>query len=197
MHVNLRLLKILMSHMPYVSRKLIGSELFVHDEETKNGAAISVSVGSSLSLNLCLQLKNLPSNRIVRPRKLYCILYCLASFQVLMPCGQAGEQLSSGYEAWKDEDIIELNKKLFSHVSDCIENKGRRIDKCHKNKAAETFVEFVPNQRGQGFSSCQLDVSYLPVGSYRIKWHSCLLDSTGSYWSLLPLNMAPVIVVHS
>ncbi|XP_028758645.1 uncharacterized protein LOC114717600 [Neltuma alba] len=185
-------------------RQVIGSELFVHSEDTKNGAGISVLLGSSLSLNLCLQLKNLPPNLHVRPKKLYCILYCPVSCQVPTPCGEAGERMSPGYEAWKDKDIVELNKKLYSRVADCMANKGRRSGKHGReeydgknNRAAETFLEFVPNQKGQGFSSCLLDVSDFPVGSYRIKSHSCLLDGTGSYWSLLPLNMGPIITVHT
>ncbi|KAK4270645.1 hypothetical protein QN277_019425 [Acacia crassicarpa] len=107
-------------------RQVIGSELFVHNEDTKTGAAISVSQGCSLSLNLCLQLKNLLANLRVVPTKFYCILYCPVSCQVPTPQGQAGEQLPSEYdEAWKDADIIELNKKLFHRVSDWIANKGR------------------------------------------------------------------------
>ncbi|XP_054803674.1 uncharacterized protein LOC129306901 isoform X2 [Prosopis cineraria] len=183
-------------------RQVIGSELFVHNDGIKIGAGISAFPGSILSLNICLQLKNLPPNLHVRPTKLYCILYCPVSCHMLAPCGQAPERLLSGYEAWKDEEIVELNKKLYSHVSDRVANKGIRLgkrgrDDGNKNRAAETFLEFVPNQKGQGFSSCLLDISDFPVGSYRIKWHSCLLDSTDSYWSLLPLNMGPIITVHA
>lgn len=191
---------ILMFCLHCLSRQVVGSELFVHNEETKIGVGISISPSSNLSLNLCLQLKNLPLDLHVRPKMLYCILYCPASCQVPTPGGHAPEQKSSGYEAWEDNEIVELNKKLFHHVIDSMANKvrsGKRGRYDGTNRALEAFVQFVPNQKGQGFSSCLLDVSDFAVGSYRIKWHSCLVDNRGSYWSLLPLNMGPVFTIHN
>lgn len=105
----------------------------------------------------------------------------------------------SGYESWKDGKIIKLNKKLYRHVLDRVGNNNRsgKHDKDDdNNKAVEAYLQFVPNQKGQAFSSCLLDVSEFPEGSYRIKWHSCLVDNSGSYWSLLPLNTGPVFTIR-
>ena len=179
-------------------RPFIGSELFVHNKDSSNGVDISVSQGSHLTLNICLQLKNVPPKLLVKSTKLYCILHCSTVFHV--PCGQrkAPENSLFGYEAWKDDEIVELNQKLFCHVLDSAAGQRRigRHSRGHGNsRAVETFMDFRPNEKGQGFSHCSLDVSNFPLGSYRIKWHSCLVDSQDSYWSLLPLNSGPVFFV--
>lgn len=177
-------------------RAFIGSELFLHNEYSGNGVEISVSQGSHVSLNICLQLKNVPPNLVAKSTKCYCILHCSTSF--LVPCGQTLGHSQSRSEAWKDDEIVELNQKLVCHVLDGLAGK-RRISvhsRGHGNSmAVETFMNFRPNQKGQGFSHCSLDVSNFPVGSYRIKWHSCIVDSQDSYWSLLPLNPGPVFCV--
>lgn len=176
----------------YWCRPFIGSKLFVHNKDSSNGVDISVSQGSHLTLNICLQLKNVPPKLLVKSTKLYCILH--------VPCGQrqAPGNSHSGYEAWKDDEIVEMNQKLFCLVLDSAAGK-RRIgmrSRGHGNsRAVETFMDFRPNEKGQGFSHCSLDVSNFPLGSYRIKWHSCLVDSQDSYWSLLPFNSGPVFFV--
>ncbi|KAK7262289.1 hypothetical protein RJT34_29855 [Clitoria ternatea] len=176
-------------------RKFIGSELFVPIENSKNGV-VSVLTGSHLSFNICIQLKNVPLNLHVKPPKLYCILRCCTSFRV--PVKQNLEPLQAEYEAWKDDDIVELNQKLFCHVLDSIADKrtiGMHNRGDGNSKVVEAFLEFELNEKGQGFSHCTLDVSEFPVGNYRIKWHSCLVDSEDSYWSLLPLNLGPVFLI--
>ncbi|KAG4958663.1 hypothetical protein JHK82_035366 [Glycine max] len=193
MHIHFRLPKYFFKVRPF-----IGSELFVHNKDSSNGVDISVSQGSHLTLNICLQLKNVPPKLLVKSTKLYCILHCSTVFHV--PCGQrkAPENSLFGYEAWKDDEIVELNQKLFCHVLDSAAGQRRigRHSRGHGNsRAVETFMDFRPNEKGQGFSHCSLDVSNFPLGSYRIKWHSCLVDSQDSYWSLLPLNSGPVFFV--
>ncbi|KAL2951131.1 hypothetical protein AAZX31_19G029800 [Glycine max] len=187
MHIHFRLPRYFFKVRPF-----IGSKLFVHNKDSSNGVDISVSQGSHLTLNICLQLKNVPPKLLVKSTKLYCILH--------VPCGQrqAPGNSHSGYEAWKDDEIVEMNQKLFCLVLDSAAGK-RRIgmrSRGHGNsRAVETFMDFRPNEKGQGFSHCSLDVSNFPVGSYRIKWHSCLVDSQDSYWSLLPFNSGPVFFV--
>ncbi|ESW23192.1 hypothetical protein PHAVU_004G026300 [Phaseolus vulgaris] len=191
MHIHLRIPKYFFKVRPF-----IGSELFLHNEDSGNGVEICVSQGSHISLNICLQLKNVPPNLVVKSTKCYCILHCSTSF--LVPCGQTLGHSQSRSEAWKDDEIVELNQKLVCHVLDGVAGK-RRISmhsRGHGNSmAVETLMDFRPNEKGQGFSHCSLDVSNFPVGSYRIKWHSCLVDSQDSYWSLLPLNPGPVFFV--
>ncbi|TKY50167.1 Integrator complex subunit 7 [Spatholobus suberectus] len=191
MHIDFRIPKYFFKLRPFIR-----SELFVHNEDSRNGVDISISQGSHLTLNICLQLKNVPPNLLVKSTKLYCILHCSMSF--LIPCGQILGHSQFGCEAWKDDEIVELNQKLFCHVLDSVAGK-RRIgmhSRGHGNsRAVETFMDFRPNEKGQGFSHCSLDVSNFPVGSYKIKWHSCLVDSQDSYWSLLPLNSGPVFVI--
>ncbi|KAK7381232.1 hypothetical protein VNO78_33763 [Psophocarpus tetragonolobus] len=189
MHIHFRIPKYF-----FKVRPLVGSEVFVHNDDSSSGVDISVLQGSHLTLNICLQLKNVPPKLLVKSTKLYCIIQCNTSFNV--PCGQTLEHSQSGYEAWKDDEIVQLNQKLFCHVLHSV--AGERRVGMHSGghaTAVEAFMDFTPNEKGQGFAHCSLDVSNFPVGSYRIKWHSCLVDSQDSYWSLLSLNSRPVIFV--
>lgn len=99
------------------------------------------------------------------------------------------------YSPWRDEDLIEMSNKLFHHAI----KSGKKPDVSGRfdwaKSGVSTVVQFEPNERGQGFSSCLLDVSRFPVGSYQIKWLSCCVDQHGSYWNLLPLNGKPVFTV--
>lgn len=192
MHIQFRIPKHFFKVRPFT-----GLELFVHNEDSGNGFDISVLQGSHLTLNVCLQLKNVPPNLMVSSTKFYCNLHCSTSFHI--PCGQTLGHSRSRYEAWKDDEIIELNKKMFCHVLDSV--AGKRRTGMHSrgrpgnSRSVETFMDFRPNEKGQGFSHCSLDVSNFPLGSYRIKWHGCLVDSQDTYWSLLPLNSGPVFVI--
>lgn len=172
------------------SRRCIGSELFAVSDD-KNPDNMYVLQGSHLSLCLCLQLKNVPSYLSVRLRKLYCILYCGVTLQESIQCMSMG-----GYEAWETDEIVEMNEKLFQYVTESSTKKTKRNRSNNNGGFANTFVCFEPNEKGQGFSRCLIDVSGFPVGSYRIKWHSCCIDSRGNYWSLLPLNAGPIFNVQ-
>lgn len=96
--------------------------------------------------------------------------------------------------------MVELNDKLFRYVTECHTKRSNNSKHCgtcdNDGGCVNAFVCFKPNKRGQGFSSCLLDVSGFPVGSYRIKWQSCYLDSEGNYWSLIPLNAGPIVTVQ-
>lgn len=164
----------------------------------RNVDGISVSTGFPLSLNLCLQLKNVPPDLAVRLTKFYCILHCS---QKLVLDGQSNEKTPWSPQPWEDSDVVEINEMLFQYVTECTKRTNYR--KCFRDGdinndgAVTVFVHFELSARGQGFSNCLLDVSHFPVGSYRIKWHCCCIDSQGSYWSLLPLNAEPVFTVLS
>ncbi|TXG57895.1 hypothetical protein EZV62_015724 [Acer yangbiense] len=179
-------------------RPCVGSELFVSNADTRNQDRISVLEGFHLSLHLCLQLKNKPPDLPIRLTMFYCILYCVPK-----PAsdGQNTEQMPSTSLAWENTDPVEMNERLFRYVTECSKktNYGKRSrdnDIDNNGKLVTAFVDFEPNERGQGFSNCLLDVSKFPVGTYRIKWHSCCIDSEGSYWSLLPLNAEPIFTVR-
>ncbi|XP_024047397.1 uncharacterized protein LOC18050863 isoform X1 [Citrus clementina] len=179
-------------------RPCVGSELFISSADVRNVDGISVSTGFPLSLNLCLQLKNVPPDLAVRLTKFYCILHCS---QKLVLDGQSNEKTPWSPQPWEDSDVVEINETLFQYVTECTKRTNYR--KCFKDGdinndgAVTVFVHFELSARGQGFSNCLLDVSHFPVGSYRIKWHCCCIDSQGSYWSLLPLNAEPVFTVLS
>lgn len=92
--------------------------------------------------------------------------------------------------------MIDMNEDLFEHVTEAgktSNTKRRRVS--DGDEVVKAFVCFEPNERGQGLSTCLLDVSRFPEGSYEIKWHSCCVDDRGSYWSLLPMNAAPVFTL--
>ncbi|XP_010434323.1 PREDICTED: uncharacterized protein LOC104718302 isoform X2 [Camelina sativa] len=178
-------------------RPCVGAELFVLSsgvgKRTPN--TVSVEQGFQLSLDLCLQLKNIQQQKVpVRLNKLYCLLYSKLAYHTPTQHGETNRNQKS-YSPWRDEDLVELSNKLYHHAiksSKKLEVSGR-FD--WTKNGVSTVVEFEPNERRQGFSSCLLDVSRFPVGSYQIKWLSCCIDQHGSYWNLLPLNGKPVFTV--
>ncbi|XP_002532144.2 uncharacterized protein LOC8271814 [Ricinus communis] len=182
-------------------RPCIGSELFAFSADTRNPTELTLLPGFHLSLNLCLQLRNMPSDLIVRMTKLYCVLCSSASFQEPKSCEETRGEMHLDYQPWEISSMIAMNRKLLRYVTERekkIDNgkSGRDYDSDNDEGKVYGFVCFEVNDRGQGFSNCLLDVSNFPVGSYRIKWHSCLIDNQGSYWSLLPLNGEPVFTVQ-
>ncbi|KAK9272028.1 hypothetical protein L1049_002397 [Liquidambar formosana] len=82
-------------------RPCAGAVLFAFNTDTRNPDNISVSLGFHLSLNLCLQLKNVPPDLTVRLTKLYCILHCKTSFQIPRPNGENKGQTWLGCRAWE------------------------------------------------------------------------------------------------
>lgn len=127
------------------------------------------------------------------------MLYSRVSFAEPRPNEENKEQMLQGSPAWETDDIVEINEMLLHHVKNISTkkiNNSKRRRRDDNEDGAYAFVHFEPNERGQGFASCMLDISGFPVGSYRIKWHSCCIDNQGSYWSLLPLNAGPVVTVR-
>ena len=184
--------------LTYNFRPCIGAELFAVSD-TNNRDGIYVLPGHHLSLSLCLQLRNMSSDLLVRVTKLYCVLDCGISVQEATPSREDKEQSRCSYKFWETDDMVELNDKLLRYVTECCSkrtNNSKHCGRVNKGACASTFVSFKPNERGQGFSSCLLDISGFPVGYYRIKWHSCCIDSQGNYWSLIPLNAGPVVTVQ-
>ncbi|OMO91920.1 hypothetical protein COLO4_18025 [Corchorus olitorius] len=183
-------------------RPLIGSELFTFnaDADTRSQKnQITVLAGSHLSLNLCLQLRNTPPDFPFRLAKLYCILHCRVSFQKLPDDVENSERKEWDCTPWESEDMVEMNDKLFQYVTECAKktNYGKRFREYDMDgeQVVNEYVGFEPNVKGLGFSTCVLDVSHFPVGSYRVKWFCCCIDNQGSYWSLMPLNSGPVFTV--
>ncbi|KAI3977940.1 hypothetical protein MKX01_032317 [Papaver californicum] len=164
-----------------------GAELFTCSADNRKADKISILPGSHLSLNFCLQMKNVPE---VLSASFYCVLACKPSYCTPASDGQMKEQRRSGYRASESDDSLDLNEKLMLYVMNCTDEMGTRKcgDGCGFMFCFVSFDEL--NQRGQGFSNCLFDVTAFPEGSYVIKWHSCF-DSQGSYWSLLPLSAGP------
>ncbi|TYH37630.1 hypothetical protein ES332_D12G053600v1 [Gossypium tomentosum] len=183
------------------TRPIIGSELFVYSTDSRNQSQITVSSGLHLSLNLCLQLRNASPELSLGLTKLYCVLYSRVSFQKQSHRERNNEEMESQCQPWESEEIVEMNEKLFQYVTECAKKttsygKRFRDDDMNDDQMVYEFVCFEPNAKGQGFSSCVLDVSHFPVGCYRVEWYSCCIDNEGSYWSVLPLNSRPVFTVQ-
>ncbi|MBA0717170.1 hypothetical protein Golax_005007, partial [Gossypium laxum] len=183
------------------TRPIIGSELFVYSTDSRNQSQITVSSGLHLSLNLCLQLRNASPELSLGLTKLYCVLYSRVSFQKQSHRERNNEGMESQCQPWESEEIVEMNEKLFQYATECAKKttsygKRFRDDDMNDDQMVYEFVCFEPNAKGQGFSSCVLDVSHFPVGCYRVEWYSCCIDNEGSYWSLLPLNSRPVFTVQ-
>ncbi|KAM2964467.1 hypothetical protein FF2_022249 [Malus domestica] len=174
-------------------RPCLGSELFAVSE-MRNPDGIYVSSGFNLSLNLCLQLRNMPPDIRVRLKNLYCMVYSGASFQEPRESGENKEQK----QAWEADDIVEMNEKLLQYVTECSTKKSNKRQRGKNDgEFVSSFARFELNERGQGFSSCLLDVSAFPVGTYRVKWYSCCIDSQGNCWNLPSLNAGPVFTVQT
>lgn len=176
-------------------RPCIGTELFVVNADTKISTGIFISQGFCLSLDMCIQLKNVPPNLPTQPLKLHCIIYCNLSFQEPVEASNSSRVYAS--KPWEIDDMLILNEELYQYVSRrAKKNDDRHVRDSSDGKVARAFVSFESNERGQGFSNCLLDVSHFPAGTYRMRWHSCCIDSRGAYWSLLPLNVGPVFTIH-
>lgn len=126
-----------------------------------------------------------------RPAKLHCVLYSSTSFQ---------EPSRVQDQGWESNEFVEMNEKLLHHVKNIA---ARNIDNRKTSSSGNrdcgfvsSFIRCEPNEVGQGFSSCLLDVSRFPLGSYRIKWQCCCIDEEGKYWNLLPVNAGPVFTVN-
>ena len=156
--------------------------------------------GHHLPLSLCLQLRNVPPNLPFRLSKMYCMVYCRVSFREPRPVQESNEQSRSSFQAWETDDMVEMNEKLLHYVTKCatqnIDNGRSSTRSTNNHEVASSFVCCQPNESGQGFASCLLDVSAFPPGSYRIRWQSCCIDNQGNYWNLLPLNAGPVFTVQ-
>lgn len=131
-----------------------------------------------------------PSNKV------YCILSCKPYYLVTTKIGDSKSEAQLRKQEDEIGNIMELNKKLLRYVTGSVKTQQgscrREDDDCLK---VTEYACFEINERGQGFSSCFLDISTLPVGDYRISWHCSYIDSGGSYQSLLPFNAGPIITV--
>ncbi|KAF9623508.1 hypothetical protein IFM89_003124 [Coptis chinensis] len=175
-------------------RSCIGAELFVFNADTKSPSKLLVFPGFHLSLNICLQLKHVPPSRVT---KLYCILASKPSYWTPGHDGESKGKMLSEFKPWDSNDTVDLNEKLWMYVTEGAKRSGKKLARASSgDPLVWSCVSFVLNGRGQGFSSCLLDVSAFPVGSYEIKWHICCIDSKDSYWNLVPLNMGPVFSVN-
>lgn len=151
-------------------------------------------MGFQLSLNLCIQLKNASRVTHVGASKIYIILAVRSSDRVISSGGKT-DQLWWLSEARETNEMVELFDMLLHHIRTDNMMASRKNYDVGGVGLVTSCVCFEPNQRGQGFSSCLLDVSALSEGSYMIKWHSCCIDKEGHYWNLLPLNPAACFTI--
>ncbi|CAO2841393.1 unnamed protein product [Amaranthus hypochondriacus] len=164
-------------------RPTVGALLFSKGAGSSSQSEAFVSQGSHLALNLCIQLHNVNSDVYSRFSKIHIILSCKTSNSGRACNGQAHGEGWTSYQASETDTMVDLNKKLRGHVL--------RQDHQSDGASVETFVCFKTNGRAQGFSSCLLNVSAFPIGSYRIQWHCGGVDHQGVYSSFLPLSPCP------
>nr|XP_029116357.1 uncharacterized protein LOC105060353 isoform X2 [Elaeis guineensis]XP_029116358.1 uncharacterized protein LOC105060353 isoform X2 [Elaeis guineensis] len=176
-------------------RPCVGAELFFFNADSRNKHDLSVSPGFQLSLNLCIQLKNAMIETRVRVAKMHCVLAVRPSNRLSI--GGKERQMQCGFHPRKTDEMVELNEMLLLYIkaetgkADMMSSEvGNGVD------LAAAYACFEPNEKGQGFSSCLLNVSAFPEGSYRIKWHSCCTDNSDSHWSLLPLNAGAIFTIR-
>ncbi|KDP23914.1 hypothetical protein JCGZ_27114 [Jatropha curcas] len=99
-------------------RPCIGAELFVFNADSRNSNELTVLPGFHLSINLCLQLRNVPPNLVVQMKKLYCVLCSSASFREPKSSGETRGQIQLDYEDWEMSSMITMNEKLFRYVTE-------------------------------------------------------------------------------
>ncbi|KAL8241999.1 hypothetical protein R6Q59_012301 [Mikania micrantha] len=174
----------------FSTRPCVYCQLFVMNRDSKTGAKISILPRYQLHLDICLQLNNMLPESQCRISKLYCILQCKVSYQHRSQDDK--NQTKIKFQNWADDNILELNDKLVKYVNNCVKDDDDDDD----GQVAESIVCFGLNQKGQGFSTCMLDVSMFPLGSYEIKWHAGCMDIDGCYWSLNSFNSGPVFTVQ-
>ncbi|KAM0936042.1 putative integrator complex subunit 7 [Dioscorea sansibarensis] len=175
-------------------RPCTGAELFVFNADSRPEGELSIFPGFQLSLNICIQLKNAGSN--VQVCEMHCVITTSLSHRVTTGAGGRERQANIAFETEKIEEMVKLNEMLLLHLRSDSKDTHRKHSKVFDGSdTATTFISFEPNERGQGFSTCLLDVSAFPEGAYQIKWHCCCIDKNGSYWSLLPLNICSIFTV--
>ncbi|XP_020522863.1 uncharacterized protein LOC18434199 isoform X2 [Amborella trichopoda] len=181
----------------FQTRPCIGAEIFASNSDGGSpNAIITIPPGFQLSLNLCLQTKNMPSKGVSRIAKIYCIIAARQSDQIIEGNEEAMAQQGLGFCPSKTEEMLVLNKELLLYMKRDVKGSVGISEGLDNSGLVKSFVCFEPNGRGQGFSTSLLDVSNFPEGTYRSIWHSCCIDSKGRCWSLLPLNMGPFFSIR-
>lgn len=173
-------------------KPFLSSELFAMNGNGESIHMKSFSTSSHLQLNLCLRLKHMPPSFTIRLSKLYCIL----SFEMLTSTIEIRDEFClNNKEPPQIDDILKLNERLLQYVKGSVKTPSILRTDIGYHCADDKYVCFNSIDNGQGFSCCLLDISSFPAGLYEIKWHSCFIDSEGSYWSILPQNCGPIFSV--
>uniref|UniRef100_A0A0D3EKH9 Integrator complex subunit 7 n=1 Tax=Oryza barthii TaxID=65489 RepID=A0A0D3EKH9_9ORYZ len=179
-------------------RPCFGAELHLYDSNPENRDGISVPSGFQLSLTLCLQWKCVLERSDIDISKLYCVLAASSASSCLDVTGTRSKQFEIRK---KTAGMVGLNTKLMQFVQNDLgkkrEKKRRKKVHVEQKDMVTTFARFEASDSGVGFSSCLLDVSEFPQGSYKMKWHACCIDKDGAYYSLLPLNDGAAFSVRS
>ncbi|XP_051144931.1 uncharacterized protein LOC127260917 [Andrographis paniculata] len=178
----------------FIVRPAVSSELFVMNEDNQVVDRSSTLSGSHFSLSLCLQLKNMPADLPHRLSKIYCIISCKAQPQATTATGEPGEKSQPDQDI---DDMMELNEKLLTYIVGSLKTNELHSRDEDDGVMVNEYVCFDINERGQGFSTCFLDVSSLPSGCHSVKWHCGGMDRRGSYWSLLPMAAGPLFTVSN
>ncbi|OAY78318.1 hypothetical protein ACMD2_20992 [Ananas comosus] len=99
------------------TRHCIGAELFIFGADSGNKDKIITPPGFQLSLNLCIQLKNMLARTSAQLAKLYCIL---AARYLKEDAGKANEiNIVNG-----DEDLVTACSYQINWHSCCIDTNG-------------------------------------------------------------------------
>uniref|UniRef100_A0A0E0MQA6 Integrator complex subunit 7-like C-terminal domain-containing protein n=1 Tax=Oryza rufipogon TaxID=4529 RepID=A0A0E0MQA6_ORYRU len=171
-------------------RPCFGAELHIYDSNPENRDGISVPSGLQLSLTLCLQWKCVLGVTLIS--RSYSKLYCVLAASSASCCLDATGTRSKEFEIHKKTaGMVGLNTKLMQYIEDDLRKKRekkRKKVRVEEKEMVTAFARFEASDSGMGFSSCLLDVSEFPQGSYKMKWHACCIDKDGAYCSLLPLN---------
>ncbi|XP_062206684.1 uncharacterized protein LOC133908584 isoform X3 [Phragmites australis] len=172
-------------------RPCLGAELYMFDSNPANKHEISVEPGFHLSLTLCMQWKRVLERNVIRLVKFYCILAANSE-----SCIDVAGTRSKQFEPHKITEMVELNTKLLHYIKNDLRKSWDEKNFHSSTNMVTAFACFEPTDSGQGLSSCLLNVSSFPEGSYQIKWHACCVDENGSYFVLPPLNDGVVFSVR-
>ena len=162
-------------------RPSVGIEVFTEDKPT-------IPQGSSSSINLCFQIRNLDINGKIRVKKLCCALVLKPSKMLhKFYVGWSSSSYTDIKNDWNESDLL-LVEELMERVSNFNQSTTLGMD-------VTQVVQCDVNDKGQGISSCTVSTLDLECGLFHVNVVAVCMDSRGHIWILHPMTNGPTITV--
>lgn len=205
----------------FCTRPRAAVELFVAQTGGEEVTELSVKQGSSLLLSICAQLTNVPVGISSRISSLFCVLSfhgvesaslveedLYADWKLGWHEGQASNQSLIDFSLVEKlvqratcddvQDAIKLEQELLflpTLKEDTFSRKGVKGSAKKAGAFGRSFTRFIMDQKGKGFSSCNLDVASFPVGQYQLSFESVGVDTNNRPWVLIPSRIRETLKI--